>query len=1018
MTVALAAAPPPPDIRPGLVAFEPIAIPDDVPAHLVSALAQDADGFLWIGTQGGLVRYDGYAFRTYRPDPRDPATIGGAYVRTLRVASDGRIWIGTFADGVSVYDPATDRFTRFRHDPADPRTLAANRVEGLAEDHNGRMWVATYGGLDRIDPSSGAIEHFRHDPKDPFSLAADRTRGLLVDAAGTLWVGSTGGVQRLAPGTRRFEPVGPGAGEPGSLAGLFVSALFQDSRGRVWMGTMDGGGALFDPGSGAWRRYLLRSVDPAGLDHFWIYGFAEVAGEIWIATFGGGIDVVDMTTLAIVERLRNDPALPTALPEDRVGALFRDRSGLVWVGTWGRGLVRHDPSSRAFRGLRFSPQQPDGLSHRSVVRALEAPDGTLWAGTNGNGIDVLDRELHRQGGYRPDPREPGALADGSVTCLASTSDGSMWAATLDGTLHRRRPGAAGFERLTAQNGLPGGPIRAMREDGGGGLWIASANGLARLDTRTGTIRAYRHDPADPHSLASNTIESVAIMPDGVVWAGSDAGLNVVDAASGRVTRVLHDAARADSLPADWVPDLAIVGDRLWVATQGGAAILAAWDGRVARFETLAAKLRRPPAPVDAIVEDASGSVWLGPRLRVNPRTWEAQDFGPSDGVAFRTFFIASRARTAAGALLFGSPEGLLVVEPAKIADWTYRPATVLTSLRVDGMDRRFEPGGRPIVLPPRTRGFDVGFAALDLSAPDRLAYRYRLDGYDSDWIIAGSGRRSVTYTNLAPGSYTLHVEGSNRARQWSGRDVRLAIVLRPAFYQTRWFAAGLFALVCAMAYGSYRLRVRQLQRRSRELELVVAERTADLQKAYARIEEASLTDPVTGVRNRRFLEQAIAPDLELARRRARTESTGPRGEHICLLLDLDHFKSVNDRYGHAAGDAVLRQTAEVLRSCVRASDYVVRWGGEEFLVVARFDDRRDGPAIAEKIRSAVEAHEFSQDDTAPRHVTCSVGVAVYPFSRSTPDAVSWEAVIAAADEALYEAKRGGRNRWVSRIPDE
>src|SRR5262249_52667566 len=146
---------------------------------------------------------------------------------------------------------------------------------------------------------------------------------------------------------------------------------------------------------------------------------------------------------------------------DRIGALLRDRAGVVWVGTWGQGLARYDPAARAVETLRYSPDRPAGLSHPEVVRALAMQDGTVWVGTNGNGIDVLDREWRRIGGHRPDPRDPGALSDGSVTCLAQAADGTIWVATLNGMLHRLRPGARRFERLSAADGLPGGPIRTM-----------------------------------------------------------------------------------------------------------------------------------------------------------------------------------------------------------------------------------------------------------------------------------------------------------------------------------------------------------------------------------------------------------------------------------------------------------------------------------------------------------------------------------------------------------------------------
>jgi diguanylate cyclase (GGDEF)-like protein len=761
------------------------------------------------------------------------------------------------------------------------------------------------------------------------------------------------------------------------------------------------------------------------LSHFWVYGILQAApDEIWIGTFGGGVDVVDPRTLEVKAHLRHDPALESTLAGDRVGALLRDRSGVVWAGSWGQGIARHDPAARAMAAIRYSPSQPEGLSHPEAVRALALRDGTIWVGTNGNGIDILDRQGRRTGGWRADPRDPGALADGSVTCLAQGTDGSVWAATLNGVLHRLRPGAARFARLTPADGLPGGPIRAIAFGPDGDLWAGAAEGLARVDPRTSRITAYRHRPDDASTLSGIAVESLAFDPRGTLWVGTESGLNAFDPARGTAVRILHEAGRGDSLPANWVPDLMLARDgRLWVATPAGAAILTAWDGRTARFAPVAPRLGRPPAPVEALIEDAAGDVWLGPRLRVdprNPRRWTARELGPADGCPFHNFFIASRAATADGALLFGSPEGLLVVHPERLAPWTYAPPVVITALRVDGVER---PGGARLgrlTLAPRERGFGIDFAALDLTAPSRNAYRYRLEGYDERWTAASAAQRSLAYTALPPGSYTLRVQGTNRAGLWSPSEIRLPVTVLPAFYQTAPFRAALVLAVAAGTYLLYRLRVRGLEARGRRLEGIVQERTRslaergrELEAAYARIEEASLTDPLTGLRNRRFLQQTIGADLELALRR-HADGKGKDGEAdlIFLLLDLDHFKSVNDTHGHAAGDAVLVRTAELLRGVVRGSDAVVRWGGEEFLAVVRFADRRGAPALAEKVRAAIAATPFALPNGSVLRRTASLGFAVYPFSPANPPAVGWQEVVDAADRALYAAKRNGRDRWV------
>jgi diguanylate cyclase (GGDEF)-like protein len=926
--------------RPGLVNFRRIGVPEDVPAHLCSAFAQDARGYLWIGTQGGLVRYDGYRFRTWTSDPANAATIGGSYVRALLAARDGTIWAGFFSGGVSSLDPVTGRITRY----------AADRVEGLAEDAQGRIWIAANDGLLRLD--HGRLER----------VTSEQTRGLLIDRRGNVWTGTRAGLQR------NFQQV--------ALDGEYVTKIYEDARGRIWIGTAEHGAAVLDPATGA-----LRAFPPGELSHFWVYGFAETENEIWIATFGGGIDVVDAESLQIVDRLRHDATLDSTIPADRIGAILRDRSGVIWAGTWGEGIARHDPSTRAFRALRYSPAIRDGLTHPSAVRALETSDGRIWVGTNGNGVDILDGELRRVDHI-------GNLADGAVTCIAQASNHDVWVATLDGTLQRMSTGT----RFTKADGLPGGPIRTIAFTSDGAVWVGSAFGMARIDPDTKQVTAYDRGP-----FSANAVEAIAVAPDGTLWIGTERGLDHLDPASGRVEHIER------GLPDKWVPDLTFDRKgRLWVGTHGGAVVL---DGRTpcaptgrgaqrapACFVNVAAKIHQKPFPAEELVEDASGKMWIGPHLRVDADTWTAETFGPADGSVFVNIFIASRDRTRDGRLLFGSPQGLLVVDPAKIRPWTFAPNVVSTS------------GVTSLRLLPGHRTFRLEFAALDLTAPERLAYRYTLEGYDSGWTLADASERSLVYASLPAGSYTLRVAATNRDGVWSPRELRIPVVVPPAFYETLPFRIALVLAAAALIYLVYRLRVRQLRARSAALERVVAERTEELRVAYARIEEASLTDALTGLRNRRYLEQTIRADLAIA---ARTEGE----DLIFLLVDLDHFKSVNDTYGHEAGDAVLVQIAEILRANFRTSDAIVRWGGEEFLVVVRFVDRARGGELAEKLRAAVEAHRFALPDGRTIARTCSIGVAAWPFSRSEPEAMSWHEVVGVADAALYAVKESGRNGW-------
>ncbi|MGZ3183669.1 MAG: two-component regulator propeller domain-containing protein [Telluria sp.] len=1002
--LALAGAPARAQTRPGLVSFQRLAMPDDVPATLSSVITQDPAGFLWIGTQDGLVRYDGYHFRTFRPAARDEGSLGGSYVRALLPGPNGVLWVGTMSGGLSRYDPATERFIRYRHDDKNNASIAHDHVEALAAAPGGLLWAGTDAGLDLFDPAAGvAVRHIRPQTGNADALAATQVRSLLVDRSGRLWVGTHGALQWTRDG-RHFTRLP-------QLEGADVVQLFEDKQGRLWAGTTGQGAFVID---GAAVTQFGPGDGVRGLSHFWVHGFAEVAGsEIWIATFGGGIDVVDARTLEVVDRLRRDSASQATIGSDRIGALAVDRSGIAWVGTWGGGLARHDPSTRAFRKLRYLAGG-GALSHPEVVRPLAARDGSWWLGTNGNGIDVLGPDGSRIAEYRADPHNPRALANGSISCLEQGPDGSIWAATLDGTLHRLRPGAHGFERIT--QGLPGGPIRAIVFDHDGQPWIGSLNGLARLDP-DGRAAVWKHDEGKADTLSASAVESLAFGRDGTLWVGTEDGLNAFDPRTGRAVRIRRDSARADALPENWIPDLLLAHDgKLWVGTPAGVAILRFFDGRTASFDLPAERMGMPARPVQSLAEDNAGQVWINGRTRIDPAHWSWRSYGPADGAEFRTLFIASRARTHDGTLLFGSPEGLLAVDPARLQEWRYEPVVNAVSYKVDG--RNVAAGGLAAALAPGQHDVRIEFAASDLSAPAELHYRYRMDGYDDGWIAVDASQRIAAYTRLPPGQYKLHVHATNRAGAWSPHEWTLDATLRPAFWQTWWFKS-LCALAGALALaGAYRLRVRQLRRRGAELERVVAARTADLAAAYERIEEASLTDPLTGLRNRRFLEQTIQQDLELAARRHASEPPEANSDLVLLMLDLDHFKQVNDIYGHAAGDAVLAQTAQVLKGCMRASDYIVRWGGEEFLLVARFIDREQAPVLAEKIRCAIAAHPFALPDGSVLRKTVSIGYAAFPFVPGAPDVVTLDTLQRIADTALYAAKKSWRDAWVGVMAGE
>jgi diguanylate cyclase (GGDEF)-like protein len=383
-------------------------------------------------------------------------------------------------------------------------------------------------------------------------------------------------------------------------------------------------------------------------------------------------------------------------------------------------------------------------------------------------------------------------------------------------------------------------------------------------------------------------------------------------------------------------------------------------------------------------------------------------------VAIRNYWVGAGAVTPQGELLFGGEGGLTVVRPDRLRSWTDHPPIVVTAARIAG---RPVPAGRfngagsnePLVITPGANQVAVEFAALDYTAPDRNLYASKLDGFDRDWAYRDSLHRGAGYTNLPPGRYTLRVRGSNRDGAWSTPELRVPIRVAPAWYQTLWFEGAAAALALAAVLGLVQARTAYLRRGQRALERQIEDRTrdlelaadrlrmanAELEDANARLAEQAHRDPLTGLVNRRRFFEAAAEHLALARRHQRPCSV--------LMADLDHFKRINDTFGHAGGDEALRAAAQCVLETVREVDVVARFGGEELAALLPETDAPAAWLIAERIRGALAALEIPFEGRVIR-VTASVGVAEW-----SPDDGGVEAALNRADLALYRVKQAGRD---------
>lgn len=986
--------------------FEAVGGVDDIPFGMVTRLAQDRTGLIWLGTQNGLLRFDGYRFRRFVHEPGNPASLSGDFVQALAIGQDGRIWVGTESDGVSVLDPASDRFVRYRHDAAVANGVGPGTIHAIAIAPDGTLWIAADVGLVRHDPASGGFVRWLGERADRIADARHRVHSLLFDRAGTLWVGTRDGLARVRPGSAAVERFITRGGT--SLAGREVSSLFEDSTGMLWLGTREHGAARVDPATGEIFWIGGGHANAAELSHSWVNAIVQPnADEIWLSRFGEGIAIVDRASGGVRHLLRHDPSVASGLAFEAVGAFLIDRAGLLWVGTWGGGLQRHNPRNQAIRLLRHSSTQAHRLSHPSVLRMLELDDGRLLVGTTGNGIDIVDRRVGVVGGYRAAPTDPSALAHVTISGLAQDRAGTLWVGTYQAGVQRLDAGGAGFRRYGREHGLPTLQIEYLYLAQDGGLWVGTGDGLARYDSGKDRFVELADDAGRPARMRVNEIAQEA---DGRMWIATSAGLWVREPGSERLRALVHDAETADSLASDHV--LSVMVDRkgrVWADTAKGLdRLVRDADGRK-RFEHVSAQLGMPGVGFGGnLLEDTQGRIW-SPLYVFDPQAMSVYALHRADGFDIGAPWNGSAARTRDGHLLFGGSLGLAIIDPQRFEPWRNDPRVVISGVSIDGREQPLGSVRDGLRIAAGQRGFAVEFSALDYAAPQLNSYEHRLQGYAEEWTKVDAAHRHASFSNLWPGRYVLELRARNRVGTDSTEPTRLVVTVMPDYWQTPWFALAALAAVVALVYLLMRLFAARYRRRALELEAVVAERTVALRSAVARAERASLTDPLSGLGNRRSLGEALPGMIEaMLQRRQRA---GDEQRRLALMIvDIDGFKAINDRYGHRAGDLVIEGVGRIILGSLREGDVAVRWGGEEFLVVVHAGNEREAWACAERLRATVAAHAFIVDDDARLEQTVSIGVACMPFDAERPQTLGWEQVVEVADAAMYIAKHEGRDR--------
>ncbi len=786
----------------------------------INCILEDSKGLMWLCTQEGLTEYDGYNLTTYKNDPADSTSISDNFITAIYEDKFGTLWAGTQSGGLNQFDRQTEQFRRYASNSNDSTSLSSNEVSAIWEDRTGTLWIGTNdGGLNKFDRETGQFAHYLSNANDATSLSDSKIKAIYEDRTGTLWIGTNGGgLNKFDRETEQFTHYTHDPNDATSLSDNAVTAIYEDSAGVLWIGTNGGGLNQFDRETEQFVHYRHDPNDPNSLSIDYISALCEdPTGVLWIGSgtwdasyTGKGIDRLDRARKHFTHYSNNSDD-PQSLSNDNVLSLYRDKRGVIWVGTWLKGVDRFDPAKEKFERYTFGNDNPNGLHGDGVWSIYEDRSGIVWIGTGGGGLHRLDRQTGKFTHYKHNPADQNSLSSETIWSIYEDSSGQMWVGGDKG-LDR-------FERATEKfihyqhdpdnpNSLSNDTVVKICEDRAGILWIGTfGGGVTKFDPATNKFTRYQNNPDNPNSLGYDVILTILEDRNGLLWIGTyGGGLDKFNPITEQFTHYANNPDNSNSLSNNRVS--AIYEDEtgiLWIGTQGGG--LDKFDPKTETFTHYTEKEGLPSNVIGGLLADGEGNLWLSTFngiSKFNPQTETFRNYDVSDGLQGHKFDSLSHHKTKSGELFFGGYNGFNAFYPEQVKDNPHIPPVVLTGFRKFNEPVKLETAiseAKSLHLSYQDKVITFEFAALDYTNPSKNQYAYKLEGFDKDWIYNGT-KRYATYTNLDGGTYTFHVKGSNNDGVWNETGTSIKITVTPPPWKT-WWAYTLYVLAAAAAVAAY-----------------------------------------------------------------------------------------------------------------------------------------------------------------------------------------------------------------------
>jgi len=984
--------------------------------NFVRTIAQDEDGFMWFGSSEGLDRFDGHQTLSFRHDSSELNSLSSNVISRILIDQQQRLWVGTFGGGLNLYRVKSQDFLHFTSKTKNT-ALTNDTVNALFEDSEGKIWVATENGLNiiRYQEKQWSTQQIFQELGNPNSLSHNAVLSIIETRNQQIWVGTNGGGISVFDLQGNFiKSIKYGDPNSATYVNKFVSSMYLDVSGDIWIGTVDSGLLKYSSTTQEFIHYQFNADDQLTISSNAIINiYQDSEQNIWIAT-DNGLSIYNDKT-AKFNRYNYSPNNPYSISNDYVLTFFEDQNRMMWVGTFS-GVNRWDPNMATFR--QYSTQTNPVLKNNNITSFAQFDKGKVFFSTYSGGIYQLSQQ---DNSISPaafnasfsEYRIMTLFADGGTLWVGTRASGlySVNLATNDVTEYRNDP--------NNDNSISANSVTDIIKDANGNLWVSTFHQGLNLFNKNGTFRRLLKNDLDKEKgPGSNNVLQLLEDDQGFIWLATfGGGLSRFDPKQEKFTHLRHEESNSTSISDDFTWIMFLDKDKdLWVGTQATGLSILSRENRYSNnfsFTHFDSKDGMKSMTVYGITQDAYGDIWFSTNKgisRYSLRSKSFKHFGLNHGLVDLEFTHGAIFSGMDNTLYFGAGKGLNSISPERVSSNLTAPEVRLTNIL-----KLNEPMSLGVTLSKLTeltleytdQLISFEYIGLNYADPESTRYKYRLQGFDEEWIDAGKSRRA-TYTNLPSGSYQLQIIAGNSDNIWSEPGLSLDITVNPAPWNT-WWAYLLYSVLIALLLLTYsrflnrKLLIeqqqkiylkQQVQEKTQEFQL----KNVELEQANQQLEDAATVDKVTGVKSRRYLDIYIEQASQLMSQIH--ENILPVQRSILPRLYLVMVKLENIEQ---VTNSQLVNLADLLLYSRNNDDLVIRWADDTFVIIGYEKD--------DNARELVNRLTNRFGQVLGNDIKSAMAYTFYPFNLEQPMALSWDQVSVIGEHALKIASNNDIN-WL------